>query len=39
MRLPIDCFSDKGSPVTTSMKITKNYLATGVFYINFDLFM
>ena len=30
MRLPLDCFADKGSPVTTSMKVTENYMATGV---------
>lgn len=30
MRMPIECFADKGSPVTTSMKISDNYLVTGV---------
>ena len=30
MRLPLDCFADKGSPITNAMKVTENYMATGV---------
>ena len=35
MRMPIDCFADKGSPVTTAMKVSENYLVTGVNKLNY----